>query len=67
MSALLAALMDAPEMQTRPWTSAWTLQWIPNQDLDEYFCDDYNRTALRTKGKWNAERASTIEFKSRKG
>jgi hypothetical protein len=28
---------------TRPWTASWNLQWVPNQDIDEYFCDEYNR------------------------
>lgn len=25
---------------TRPWTSSWTLHWVPNEDLEEYFCQD---------------------------
>jgi hypothetical protein len=28
---------------TRPWTSSWTLQWIPDQEMEEYFCDDNNQ------------------------
>jgi hypothetical protein len=28
---------------TRPWTASWNLRWVPNQDIDEYFCDEYNR------------------------
>ena len=25
---------------TRPWTSGWTLQWVPDQELEQYFCQD---------------------------
>jgi len=25
---------------TRPWTSGWTLSWMPNEDLEQYFCQD---------------------------
>ena len=32
---------------TRPWTSAWTLQWVANEEIPEYFCDDNNRDPSR--------------------
>lgn len=35
--------IDDPGAYTRPWTARWELQWIPGEDIDEYFCDDYNR------------------------
>ena len=35
--------VDDQGAYTRPWTSSWTLQWIPNQEIQEYFCDEYNR------------------------
>lgn len=25
---------------TRPWTSSWTLQWVPNEEIRQYFCQD---------------------------
>ena len=28
---------------TRPWTAAWTLQWVAGEDLPEYFCQDNNK------------------------
>ena len=28
---------------TRPWSGEWTLQWIPDQEMEEYFCDDNNQ------------------------
>jgi hypothetical protein len=36
-----------PGAYTRPWTGSWTLQWIPGQEIEEYFCDDYNRDGER--------------------
>jgi hypothetical protein len=36
-----------PGAYTRPWTGGWTLDWIAGQEIDEYFCDDYNRDALK--------------------
>jgi hypothetical protein len=35
--------VDDPGAYTRPWTGGWTLQWVPDQEIEEYFCDDYNR------------------------
>jgi hypothetical protein len=35
--------VDDPGAYTRPWSGSWTLQWIPNQEIEEYFCDEYNR------------------------
>lgn len=43
--------VDDPGTYTRPWTSSWTLQWIPNQEIEEYFCDEYNRDTEHTEGK----------------
>jgi hypothetical protein len=28
---------------TRPWTSAWTLQWVAGEELPEYFCQDNDK------------------------
>ena len=25
---------------TRPWNAGWTVQWVPDKDLQEYFCED---------------------------
>lgn len=35
--------VDDPGAYTRPWTSSWTLEWIPDQEMEEYFCDDSNQ------------------------
>ena len=30
--------IDDPGAYTRPWTSTWTLEWLPGQDPPEHFC-----------------------------
>jgi hypothetical protein len=25
---------------TRPWSTGWTLRWVPGEDMPEYFCQD---------------------------
>jgi hypothetical protein len=35
--------VDDPGTYTRPWSSAWTLSWVADQDLPEYFCQDNSR------------------------
>jgi hypothetical protein len=32
--------IDDPRTYTRPWTAVWTMQWVPDQDIQEYFCED---------------------------
>jgi len=32
--------IDDPRAYTRTWTAAWTMPWVPDQDLQEYFCED---------------------------
>jgi hypothetical protein len=34
--------IEDPRTYTRAWTAGWTLQWIPDQDIQEYFCEDYS-------------------------
>jgi hypothetical protein len=34
--------VDDPRTYTRPWTAAWTLQWVPGEDIEEYFCEEGN-------------------------
>jgi hypothetical protein len=36
-------LVDDPGTYTRPWSSAWTLGWVADQDIQEYFCQDNSR------------------------
>jgi hypothetical protein len=32
--------IDDPRTYTRTWNAAWTMQWVPDQDLQEFFCED---------------------------
>lgn len=32
--------IDDPWAYTRTWTAAWTLKWIPGEELPRYFCQD---------------------------
>lgn len=34
--------VDDPRTYTRPWTAGWTLQWVPGEDIQEYFCEEGN-------------------------
>ncbi|HTC86996.1 MAG TPA: DUF6152 family protein [Bryobacteraceae bacterium] len=35
--------VDDPGTYTRPWSSAWTLSWVADQEIPEYFCQDDSR------------------------
>jgi hypothetical protein len=43
--------VDDPGAYTRPWTSVTTLQWVPDSDVAEYFCDDNNKETEHLSGK----------------
>jgi hypothetical protein len=32
--------VDDPRAYTRPWTGGWTVQWVPNEEIQEYFCEE---------------------------
>ena len=32
--------VDDPRTYTRSWNGGWTVQWVPDQDIQEYFCED---------------------------
>ncbi len=32
--------VNDPRTYRRPWTSGWTVQWVADEDLQEYFCED---------------------------
>jgi hypothetical protein len=32
--------VDDPRTYSRPWTGGWTIQWVADRDLEEYFCED---------------------------
>ncbi|HLQ76366.1 MAG TPA: hypothetical protein VK210_03370, partial [Terriglobia bacterium] len=32
--------VDDPHSYTRPWTATWNIQWVPDKEIEEYFCED---------------------------
>jgi hypothetical protein len=32
--------VDDPRTYTRPWTGGWNIQWVPNEEIQEYFCEE---------------------------
>jgi hypothetical protein len=32
--------VDDPRTYTRPWTASWTMRWVPNQEIQEFFCEE---------------------------
>jgi hypothetical protein len=36
-------LVNDPGTYTRPWSTAWTLGWVADQDIQEYFCQDNSK------------------------
>jgi hypothetical protein len=43
-------LVNDPGTYTRPWSSAWTLSWVADQDIQEYFCQDNSKDELHMVG-----------------
>jgi hypothetical protein len=38
--------VDDPRAYSRPWTGGWTVQWVPNEEIQEYFCEDNTESTL---------------------
>ena len=32
--------VDDPRTYTRSWTGGWTVQWVPDEEIQEYFCEE---------------------------
>jgi Family of unknown function (DUF6152) len=32
--------VDDPRTYTRPWTGGWNVQWVPGEEIEEYFCEE---------------------------
>ena len=32
--------VDDPRTYTKPWTATWTMQWVPDQEIQEFFCEE---------------------------
>jgi hypothetical protein len=38
--------VDDPRTYTRPWTSGWTIQWVPGEEIRESFCEENPETTF---------------------
>ena len=38
--------VDDPRTYTRPWTGGWTVQWVPDAEMQESFCEDTPELAV---------------------
>ena len=34
------ATVEDPRTYTRPWTGGWTVRWVPDAEIEEYFCEE---------------------------
>ena len=41
--------VDDPRTYTRAWTGGWTIQWVPNEEIQEYFCEENVEATLSGK------------------
>jgi len=32
--------VDDPRTYTRPWSGGWAIKWVPDEEIQEYFCED---------------------------
>jgi len=32
--------VDDPRTYTRPWKGGWDVQWVPGEEIEEYFCEE---------------------------
>jgi hypothetical protein len=39
--------VDDPRAYTRPWTGGWSIQWVPGQDIEEFFCEENAESTFR--------------------
>jgi len=41
--------VDDPRTYTRPWNGGWNMQWVPNEEIQEYFCEENVEATLSGK------------------
>jgi hypothetical protein len=41
--------VDDPRTYTRPWTGGWTIPWVANEEIQEYFCEENVEATLSGK------------------
>jgi len=44
--------VDDPRTYTRPWTGGWNVPWVPNEEMQEYFCEENVEATLSGKGSY---------------
>ena len=32
--------VDDPRTYTKPWNARWTMRWVPDQEIQEFFCEE---------------------------
>jgi hypothetical protein len=32
--------VDDPRTYTRPWRSTWTVRWVADREIEEFFCEE---------------------------
>ena len=38
--------VDDPRTYTRPWKGGWTVQWVPNDEISEFFCEENSESTF---------------------
>lgn len=38
--------VDDPRTYARPWNGGWTVAWVPNEEIQEYFCEENVESTL---------------------
>jgi hypothetical protein len=38
--------VDDARAYTRPRTAAWTVEWVPDREIQEYFCEENAETTF---------------------
>jgi hypothetical protein len=39
--------VDDPRAYTRAWTGGWTIQWVPDREIEEFFCEENAESTFR--------------------
>ncbi len=38
--------VNDPRTYSRPWKAGWSIQWTPDEDMQEYFCEENVESTL---------------------
>ena len=44
--------VDDPRTYSRKWSGGWTVQWVPDQELQEYFCEENAESTFVRSSDW---------------